>query len=83
MEDEVIQTEPTPAQEEQFELTFKNGALINLKRLAGLYNISEENLGDVVNKGIRLLNLVKSVNTKQIVLETEDKRRYIIDADNI
>ncbi|MBI2039091.1 MAG: hypothetical protein HYT22_02345 [Candidatus Niyogibacteria bacterium] len=73
----------TNPQEDQFELIFKNGALANLKKLAGKLNISEENLGEAVNKSIKILSIIKNVRTKTITLETEDKQRFVLDADEI
>lgn len=68
---------------EEFELIFKNGALANLKNLAGQLNVSEDNLGEVVNKGIRLLSIIKNVGTKTITLEAKDKSRFVLDAERI
>lgn len=40
-----------------YELTFRNGALAKLKELARKLDISEDNLDQVVEKGIKALEL--------------------------
>jgi hypothetical protein len=70
--------------EEEFELKFTNGALKNLKMLAeklGLDPDNNENLGETVNRCIKLLSVIKSINTKKIILESEDEKRYILPKD--
>jgi len=47
---------PTNAGDE-YELTFKNGALVKLKELASKLNIPESNLDEVVQKGLKALEL--------------------------
>lgn len=47
---------PTTSKDE-YQLTFKNGALAKLKQLAQKLNISEDNLDDVVQKGLKALEL--------------------------
>ncbi len=69
--------------EEQFELIFKNGALANLKKLAGRLGVAEDNLGEAVNKSIKLLSTVKNVDTETLTLETKDKKRYVLDVNNL
>ena len=69
--------------EEQFQLIFKNGALANLKNLAVKLSVSEDNLGEVVNKSIKLLSTIKNVDTKTLTLETSDGKRYIIDTNTL
>lgn len=49
-------TQPT---EEEYQLSFKNGALANIKSLASVFDISEDNLQNVINKAISLLSVVK------------------------
>ena len=43
--------------EDQYVLTFKNGALVKLKALAQKYGISEDELDKVVSKGLKVLDL--------------------------
>lgn len=42
---------------EEYQLTFRNGALNRLKELARKLGISEDNLDQVVEKGIKALDL--------------------------
>ena len=79
MEPEIKKPQP---KEETFELIFKNGALANLKKLAERLGISEDDLAQAVNKSIKLLSTIKSVDTQTITLETKDKKRYILNPDN-
>ncbi len=43
--------------QEEYVLTFKNGALVKLKELAQKLGISEDNLDQVVSKGLKILEL--------------------------
>ena len=64
-------------QDEQYELVFKNGALANLKELARAFGVPENDLGQVVNKGIQLLKITK--NSKIIFFEDQNGSRYKVD----
>lgn len=76
--DETIKPEAKEeAQEETFELIFRNGALANLKEMAKIFNIPETELSKVVSKSTRLLNLVK--NAKRVSFEDEKGIKYYID----
>ena len=68
-------------QEEQFELIFRNGALANLKDLAKVFNVPENDLRQVVNKGIRLLTLTK--DAKGLVLEDKNGDRFKVDIEKL
>jgi hypothetical protein len=69
--------------EEKYELIFRNGALANLKKLANNLGVPEENLKEVVNKGIKVLTLIKSVDTKTIILETKQGEKFTLDVEKI
>ena len=73
----------TKTEEEKFELIFKNGALANLKKLASRLNIPQDNLGEVVNRSIKILSIIKNVDTQTLTLETKNKERYVLDADKL
>lgn len=73
----------TPVAEEKYELIFRNGALANLKKLAGNFGVPEENLKEVVNKGIKVLTLIKSVDAQRIIFETKKGEKFIIDVEKI
>lgn len=75
--------EPEAKKDDKFELIFTNGALANLKALAKEYGIPEDKLGDVVNKGIKLLSILRNTQTKTITLDTKNKQRFVLDAENI
>ena len=74
--DEQIKT-ATPTTQEQYEIIFKNGALLNLKQLAKAFGVAENELKQVVSKGINLLTLVK--DAKSLVLEDKNGNRFFID----
>lgn len=82
MEPEVRKTE-SEGKEDTYELVFTNGALINLKKLAADFNVPETDLRQVINKGIRILTLIKSVDTKTIIFENKKGERYTLDADKL
>lgn len=67
--------------EEQYELVFKNGALANLKSLAKRFNVPENDLKQVVSKGIKLLGIVK--DAKQLTLEDRNGERFIVDIEKL
>ncbi len=53
--DDSATTETTP--NDEYTVKFKNGALQKLKQLANALDISESNLDEVVQKGLRALDL--------------------------
>ncbi|MEK7551921.1 MAG: hypothetical protein AAB534_00745 [Patescibacteria group bacterium] len=59
-----------------FNITFKNGALKKLKKVANDLNISEDRLGEVLTKGINLIDLAKEGS---IVTIKKGKEEYAID----
>lgn len=61
--------------ENEFVVTFRNGALEKLKELATTLNIPENELGSVLQKGLKIIDLAKD---GKIVLE-KDKERFDID----
>jgi len=69
--------------EAKYELIFRNGALANLKKLAKSFSVPEENLKEVVNKGIKILSLIISIDAKTIILETKKGEKFIVDVDKI
>lgn len=69
--------------QEPYELTFTNGALANLKKIAGEFKVPENDLKQVVNKGIQVLSLIKSVGTKTVTFENKKGERYTLDVDNL
>lgn len=79
--EEKIKSSGTP--EAQYELIFKNGALANLKRLAAQFNVPESDLRQVINKGIQMLSLIKSLDTKNVILETKKGEKFVLDAEKI
>ena len=55
----------------EYVVTFRNGALLKLKELAGYLNIPEENLGEVILKGMKLIDTAK--DGKIIIEKGKDK----------
>ncbi|HVI69754.1 MAG TPA: hypothetical protein VM581_04845 [Magnetospirillaceae bacterium] len=46
-------------QEETYEITFRNGALKRLKAIAEKLDISEDNLAEVLAKGMKVMQLAE------------------------
>ena len=65
--------------ESEFVVTFRNGALKKLKELAIDLEISEDELGDVLQKGLKIIELAKD---GKLVIE-KNKERYEIDLKRI
>lgn len=65
-----------PESTEEFNVTFKNGALAKIKTLATDLNISEDRLQDILTKGIRLMELSKEGT---FVTFKKGKEEYRID----
>lgn len=63
--------------EEKYELVFQNGALKNLKALAVALGVPENDLKQVISKGINLLGVVK--DAKSLVFEDKNGGRFLID----
>lgn len=61
---------------DEFTITFKNGALKRLKKIAAELNVPEERLGDVLVKGITLIDLAKDGHN---VVVKKGKEEYLID----
>ncbi len=63
-------------QQPEFSVTFRNGALTRLKKVATELGISEENLAEVLKKGVALMDVAKEGNN--ITFEKAGQR-YVID----
>ncbi|MBI4086611.1 hypothetical protein HY416_01365 [Candidatus Kaiserbacteria bacterium] len=75
--DERANTEEAREQEPQeFSVTFRNGALAKLRKVARELGIPEERLGDVLVKGLNLIDVGKEGTT--ITIEKKNGR-YEID----
>lgn len=64
---------------EEYILTFTNGALEKLKELADKFDIDESNLDQVVQKGLKVLELPED-NKLMFVKGGE---RYVVDIKNL
>lgn len=65
--------------ENEFVVTFRNGALQKLKALAAELDIPEDQLGEVLQKGIKIIEFAK--NGKLVV--EKNKERYEVDLKKI
>ncbi len=63
-------------QQDEFSITFRNGALKRLKKLASDLNVPESQLGDVLSKGINLMDVAKEGT---VVTVKKGKEEYQID----
>mgnify|MGYP001617434721 CR=1 FL=1 len=64
------------AKPSEFSITFRNGALVKLKKIAADLGISEDRLGDVLTKGINLIDVAKEGNNVTIKKKNSE---YVID----
>lgn len=63
-------------EEAEFSVTFRNGALERLKKVAADLGVTEDQLGNVLIKGLKLIDMGKEGNN--ITIE-KDKQKYVID----
>ena len=66
----------------EFIIIFKDGALDKLKELAYYFNIPQHKLGDVLIKGLHLLDLAKSEGKTEMTLEHK-KQKIKIDLEKL
>lgn len=71
-----INNSNVPKTEEELNVTFRNGALKRLKKVAHDLDIPEDKLGDVLTKGINLIDLAKEGS---IVTVKKGKEEYVFD----
>jgi len=67
---------PDEEKQEEFSVTFRNGALARLKKVARELNIPENNLAEVLKKGVALIDVAKDGNS---VTFEKDNQKYVID----
>jgi hypothetical protein len=67
---------------EEFKLTFKNGALKNLQRLAVRFK-ADGDLENVVAKAIKLLTYVQGAKDGKVLWDTEKDGRFFVDIENL
>lgn len=69
--------EETPKKpEDTLSITFRNGALTKIKKIAAELNIPEDRLTDVLTKGINLIDIAKEGST---VTVKKGNAEYAID----
>lgn len=61
---------------EEFKITFRNGALARLRKVADDLKIPEDRLGEVLTKGISLIDIAKEGS---VVTIKKGKEEYDID----
>lgn len=82
MADELTRVEGTDqdtvseVEEEVFDVTFRNGALKRIKKVASELGISDDNLEEVLKKGIVLMDIAKDGN---YITVKKGKDEYLID----
>lgn len=64
--------------QERFGVTFGNGALRKLKELAAYLSIPEDKLGEVLVKGMKIIDAVKDSGEDKIIIETKEGKREVI-----
>ncbi|MEK7098936.1 MAG: hypothetical protein AAB916_00270 [Patescibacteria group bacterium] len=65
--------------QQEFNITFKNGALERLKKVAADLKIPEDRLGDVLIKGLNLIDIAKEGT---VVTIEKGREKYVIDLRN-
>jgi hypothetical protein len=70
---ETLDDKPT----DTYEVTFKNGALSKLKKVALDYGISEDDLDQALVKGVKLLELAKEFGDDNITIEGNGRKETI------
>jgi hypothetical protein len=63
---------------ERFGVSFGNGALKKLKELATYLSIPEDKLGEVLVKGMKIIDAVKDAGEDKIIIETKEGKREVI-----
>jgi len=58
-------------------LNLTNSAYVELMALASYYGIPLENVGEIIIKGIKVLDAVKNAKTDEIILEVGGQRQVI------
>ncbi|HBH46874.1 MAG: hypothetical protein A2445_05665 [Candidatus Jacksonbacteria bacterium RIFOXYC2_FULL_44_29] len=71
-------SETSAVEKERFDISFGNGALKKLKELANYLSISEDRLGDILVKGMKIIDAVKDAGEDKIIIETKDGKRETI-----
>lgn len=75
-------TQNTPVasaeEKERFDISFGNGALKKLKELANYLSVPEDKLGDILVKGMKIIDAVKDAGEDKIIIETKDGKRETI-----
>jgi hypothetical protein len=67
---------------EEFKVTFKNGALENLERLAKRFD-ADGDLEKVVAKAVKLLTFVHDAKDGKVIWEKEAGVRYFVEIDKL
>ncbi len=67
---------------EEFKVTFKNGALKNLQRLATHFKTGDD-LERIVAKATKLLTFVQDAKNGRVFWENDKGERYVVDIDNL
>lgn len=68
---------------EEYKLSFKNGALKNLKRLAVRFGVPDDDLDEVVSKAVKLLTYVQDSKDNSVSFVDKKGIRYIVDIENL
>jgi len=71
------------AQLEEYKLSFKNGALANLKRLATRFNVPDDDLNQVVSKATKLLTYVKDAKDGKVSFSDQKGDRYFVNINEL
>ncbi len=72
------ETKENSNQLEEFKLSFKNGALANLKRLATRFSVADDDLEKVVAKAVKLLTYVQVSKNGKVFFDDEKGDRYSV-----
>jgi hypothetical protein len=81
MDEENLQNNSAaPTEEkERFDISFGNGALKKLKELGVYLAVPEDKLGEVLIKGMRIIEVAKDYGDGKLCIEDKEGKKVLID----
>lgn len=78
MDEIQAQTDQQGNIEERFDISFGNGALRKIKELALFLSIPDDQLGDVLTKGIKIIDAVKDSGSDVVIISSKDGKQETV-----
>ncbi len=76
MEDSLTNNSSQP---DRFDVSFGNGALKKLKELGVYLSVPEDKLGEVLIKGMKIIEVAKDYGDGKLCIEDKDGKKVLID----